>query len=107
MHNFAVICSTFDDICCGFATMCGAYAIVCSDISIIPTFGHSISSVLSLCRVVYPVYGVQTILPHVHFALFAVLSSLCRIQAPRSLTPPFWFVFAGKSQKGVYYGSHP
>ena len=43
--------------------------------SIIPTFCRSISTVLSLYRVVYALYGVQTILPRVHFALFAVLSS--------------------------------
>ena len=52
--------------------------IICSDFSIIPTFCHSISSVLTLYRIVYALYGVQTILPRVHFALFAVLSSLYR-----------------------------
>ena len=75
---FVVICRTFVIICCGFATICGAYVIICSDFSIIPTFCHSISTVLSLYRVVYALYGVQTILPRVHFALFAVLSSLYR-----------------------------
>ena len=75
---FVVICSTFVVICCGFAAICGAYVIICSDFSIIPTFCHSISTVLSLYRVVYALYGVQTILPRVHFALFAVLSSLYR-----------------------------
>ena len=73
-----VICSKFVVICGGFATICGAYVIICSDFSIIPTFCHSISTVLSLYRVVYALYGVQTILPRVHFALFAVLSSLYR-----------------------------
>ena len=52
--------------------------IICSDFSIIPTFCHSIGSVLTLYRIVYALYGVQTILPRVHFALFAVLSSLYR-----------------------------
>ena len=73
---FVVICSKFVVICCGFATICGAYVIICSDFSIIPTFCRYISSVLSLYRVVYALYGVQTILPRVHFPLFAVLSSL-------------------------------
>ena len=49
---FDVICSTFVVICCDFAIICGAYVIICSDFSIIPTFSHSISSVLSLYRVV-------------------------------------------------------
>ena len=49
---FVVICSTFVVICCGFAIICGAYVIIRSDFSIIPTFCHSISSVLSLYRVV-------------------------------------------------------
>ena len=75
---FVVICSTFVVICCGFAIICGAYVIIRSDFSIILTFCHSISSVLSLYRVVYALYGVRTILPRVHFALFAVLSSLYR-----------------------------
>ena len=73
---YDVICSTFVVICCGFATICGAYVIICSDFSIIPTFCRYISSVLSLYRVVYALYGVQTILPRIHFPLFAVLSSL-------------------------------
>ena len=73
---YDVICGAFVVICCGFATICGAYVIICSDFSIIPTFCRYISSVLSLYRVVYALYGVQTILPRVHFALFAVLSSL-------------------------------
>ena len=73
-----VICSTFVVICWGFAIICGAYVIICSDFSIIPTFCHSMSTVLSLYRVFYALYGVQTILPRVHFALFAVLSSLYR-----------------------------
>ena len=75
---FVVICSTFVVICYGFATICGVCVIICSDFSIITTFCHSISTVLSLYRVVYALYGVQTILPRVHFALFAVLSSLYR-----------------------------
>ena len=58
---FVVIHCTFVVICCGFAIICGAYVIICSDFSIIPTFCHSISSVLSLYRVVYALYGVQTI----------------------------------------------
>ena len=58
---FVVICSTFVVKCCGFATICGAYVIICSDFSIIPTFCRYISSVLSLYRVVYALYGVQTI----------------------------------------------
>ena len=66
-----VICAIYDVISC-------AYVIICSDFSIIPTFCHSISTVLSLYRVVYALYGVQTILPRVHFALLAVLSSLYR-----------------------------
>ena len=56
---FVVICSMFVVICCGFATICGADVIICSDFSIIPTFCHSITSVLSLYRVVYTLYGVQ------------------------------------------------
>ena len=49
-----------------------ACVIICSDFSIIPTFCHCISTVLSLYRVFYTLYGVQTILTRVHFALFAV-----------------------------------
>ena len=75
---FVVICSTFVVICCGFATICDAYVIICTDFSIIPTFCHSIASVLSLYRVSYALYGVQTLLPRVHFTLFAVLSLLYR-----------------------------
>ena len=56
-----VICAIYDVISC-------AYIIICSDFSIIPTFCHSLSTVLSLYRVVYALYGVQTILPPVHFA---------------------------------------
>ena len=74
----AVICGTFVIICCGFDTICGAYAIICCDFSIIPIFCCFISSVLSLYGVVFALYGVQMILPYVHFALFAVLSSLYR-----------------------------
>ena len=55
---FVVICSTFVVLCCGFATICGAYNNVCCDFSIIPTFCRSISTVLSLYRVVYALYGV-------------------------------------------------
>ena len=73
---YDVICGAFVVIRCGFAAICGAYVIICSDFSIIPTFCRHISSVLSLYRVVYALYGVETILPRVHFALFAVLSSL-------------------------------
>ena len=72
------IYSAFVVICCGFAIICGAYVIIRGDFTIISTFCHSISSVLSLYRVVYALYGVRTILPRVHFALFAVLSSLYR-----------------------------
>ena len=107
---FVVICSTFVVICYGFGTICGVCVIICSDFSIITTFCRSISTVLSLYRVVYALYGVQTILPRVHFAyLLSFLRYIepllwsthnakhaCRIQAPRSLTPPFWFIFAGK-----------
>ena len=75
---FVVICSTFVVICYGFGTICGVCVIICSDFSIITTFCRSISTVLSLYRVVYALYGVQTILPGVHFALLAVLSSLYR-----------------------------
>ena len=63
-------------ICCGFSTICGAYVIICSEFSITPTFCRYISSVFPLIRVVYALYRVQTIFPCVHFALFAVLSSL-------------------------------
>ena len=72
---FVVMCSTFVVICCAFATTCRAFVIICCDISIIPAFCRSIGSVLSY-TVVYLLYVVQTILPRVHFALFAVLSSL-------------------------------
>ena len=75
---FVVICCTFVVICCGFANIWSTYVIICSNFSIIPTFCHAISSVLSLYRVVKALYGVQTILPRAHFALFAVLSSLYR-----------------------------
>ena len=71
-----VICSTFVALCCGFATICGAYVIICCDFSIIPILCRFTSSALSLYRVVFALYDVQTILPYVHFALFAVLSSL-------------------------------
>ena len=75
---YDVICGASVVICCGFATICGAYVIICCDFSIIPMFCRFISSVLSLYRVVFALYGVQTILLYVHFALFAVLSSLYR-----------------------------
>ena len=74
--DFVIICSTFVIICCGFAAISGAFVIICTDFSIIPTFCCYVSSVLSLYRVVYALYGVQKILPRVHFPLFAVLSSL-------------------------------
>ena len=57
-------------MCCGFATISGAYVIICSDFSIIPTFCHSITSVLSLYRVVNALDGVQTLLPRVHLLSF-------------------------------------
>ena len=75
---YDVIGCAFVVICCGFATICGAYVIIFSDFSIISTFCHSISTALSFYRVVYALYCVQTISPRVHFALFAVLSSLYR-----------------------------
>ena len=130
---FVVICSTFVVICCGFATICGTYVIICSDFSFIPTFCHSITSVLSLYRVVYALYGVQMLLSRVHFTLFAVLSSLhqtivmiypqckVRVSDPSSshivlcwvqikllllllLTLPFCFVFRGKVEERMLYG---
>ena len=70
---YAVRLSLYAVVLLSYVVLMSLYEVI---FSIIPTFCHSISSVLSFYRVVYALYGVQTILPRVHFALlFAVLSS--------------------------------
>ena len=124
-----LLCAIYDVICGASVVMCSTFfiiyrhnVIICRDLFIIPPLFCYIGSVLSLYRVVthYTVYKryylvyillylpsflcyIETLLWPTHHA-----KHMSWIQAPCSLTAPMWFLFAGKSKKGVCnYGWHP